>query len=175
MRLTISVRRTDNAIDEAIAAYGMAFAALHPIRLQLWDERGLTLPQLRLLFLLRERQPRTVSDLSEAMGVRPATMTGLTDRVLRHGLIERRADPSDRRVVGIALTESGETTLSEIEQVGRAYLTRIFERLPRESLAGVTAAFADFAQAAAEEAEERARRTSASGPPGPPVETAAPR
>jgi len=41
-----------NLIDAALAAYARAIRILDPIRFQVWAERGITMPQVRVLFML---------------------------------------------------------------------------------------------------------------------------
>ena len=132
----------------ALVAYGRAIAVVDPIRLQLWDGRGLTMPQLRLMHLLRLREPRPVGELASEMKVSPASVTGLTDRLVRQELIQRQANACDRRVVDVVLTDEGRRLLDEIEVTGTAYLAPIFERMGDEEVEKLIAAFDGFAAAA---------------------------
>jgi len=59
-----------------------------------------------LMSLWREDGLKMI-DLGRRAGLEPSTMTGLLDRMERDGLVERRADPADRRVLKIFLTEAG--------------------------------------------------------------------
>ena len=42
-------------IDNAIEAYGRAMTVMEPLRLKIWEERQLTVSQLRLTHLIRDR------------------------------------------------------------------------------------------------------------------------
>lgn len=137
-------------LTEAMRAYGRALAVADPIRLRFWDDRGLTMAQLRLMFHLLDHDSRPVGELADEMNVRPATMTGLTDRLVRHGLIERLADDEDRRVVRVALTDEGRRVIGEIEVASRAYLDRIFQEMGPEAVERLVRAFEEFAAAANE-------------------------
>ena len=99
----------------AITAYGRALAVADPIRLRFWDSRGLTMTQLRLMYLIYQRNELTISELAELMVVRRPTITGLTDRLVKQKLIRRLSDKTDRRIVRIALTKEGRRVLGEIE------------------------------------------------------------
>jgi DNA-binding MarR family transcriptional regulator len=116
-------------LNRAIEAYGRTLAVADPIRLQFWDKRGLTMTQLRLMYLLYQRDEQTITELAEHMHVRKPTITGLTDRLIKHKLIRRLSDPADRRVVRRALTKEGRRVLGEIEVASKAYLDRIFGSL----------------------------------------------
>lgn len=56
----------------------------------------------------------TPAELAEEAGVTRATMTGLIDTLEKDGLVERGADPADRRTVRVKMTPAGETVLSSI-------------------------------------------------------------
>lgn len=45
------------------------------------------------------RGPRSVGQLADEVGVSPPAATQLVDRLVEHGMVERRHDPGDRRVV----------------------------------------------------------------------------
>jgi DNA-binding MarR family transcriptional regulator len=72
-----------------------------------------------------------VSELGAAVGARPATLTGILDRLERRGLITRGARPGDRRAVLIELTADGEQTAALIRQTLRD--------LEKHALAGLSA------------------------------------
>jgi DNA-binding MarR family transcriptional regulator len=59
-----------------------------------------------LMSLWREDGLKMI-DLGRRAGLEPSTMTGLLDRMERDGLVERRPDPADRRVLKIFLTDAG--------------------------------------------------------------------
>ena len=66
-----------------------------------------TLTQYRSLVVLASRGPQGVAALAEAVAVTPPTASRLVDRLVRKGLVRRRADRHDRRQVRIGLTEAG--------------------------------------------------------------------
>src|SRR3954447_12637478 len=69
------------------------------------------------------------ADLADCTGVSRATVTGLLDGLEREGLIERHSDPTDRRMVRIKLTRSGEALLERVRPAYFRWLTRILEPL----------------------------------------------
>ena len=138
----------DDLLTKAMRAYGRAIAVADPIRLRFWDGRGLTMPQLRLMYLLLQQDGRPVGELADEMNVRPATVTGLTDRLVRQRLIERQDDPNDRRVVRVALTAEGRRVLGEIESAGRAYMAEILARMDGAAVRRLIDAFEQFRAAA---------------------------
>jgi len=71
---------------------------------------GLTAPQATLLTLLSE--PMSMRQFAELMGCDASNVTGIVDRLEAKGLVERRADPSDRRVKRLARTSEGDKAAS---------------------------------------------------------------
>jgi len=68
---------------------------------------GVTPPQYALLKVLWERDGQSGAELGERLVFDSATMTGLIDRLAQADFVERRADPADRRVNRVFLTERG--------------------------------------------------------------------
>ena len=116
-------------VQRAMEAYGRAMAVTEPIRLRYWDRRGLTMSQLRLMFLICRSEGRSVGELAEEMQVKPATLTGLADRLAAQALIERAHDQDDRRVVRVRLTEDGRALLAEITVAAHAHFVSVLERM----------------------------------------------
>jgi DNA-binding MarR family transcriptional regulator len=68
---------------------------------------GLTFVQAHALRLLDPDQPLPMHELARKLEADASNVTGLTDRLERLGLVERRPDPADRRVRVLALTPHG--------------------------------------------------------------------
>ena len=68
---------------------------------------GVTPAQYAVLKILAERDGQTGSELGDRLVLDSATITGLLDRLERAGLLERRADATDRRVHRIFVTVQG--------------------------------------------------------------------
>ena len=75
---------------------------------------GLRPGQAQLLRLLDPADPVPMRRLACAMRCDPSNVTGLADRLEERGLVERRADPEDRRVKGLALTSEGARVRDEL-------------------------------------------------------------
>ena len=71
----------------------------------------LPLAQLRLLWTVFHASQATMKELSERLGVSQSTVTQLADRLVKRGLVERRADPGDRRIVRLRASASGRDIL----------------------------------------------------------------
>jgi DNA-binding MarR family transcriptional regulator len=99
-------------------------------------DSGLTMQQLRVLVLLAEG-PHAQGDLAQALGVGLATVTGLVDRLVRRGLVERSEDPRDRRVRRAVLSAEGTALLEAIESSGQEMRRRLLDRIDLDALRGL--------------------------------------
>ncbi|MFH1725711.1 MAG: TolC family protein [Elusimicrobiota bacterium] len=75
----------------------------------------LTPPAMGILILLESgRSALPMRRLSRQMVVTQANVTGLVDTLEKRGLVRRRADPGDRRVTLIEITETGRGRLNKL-------------------------------------------------------------
>jgi MarR family transcriptional regulator, organic hydroperoxide resistance regulator len=79
---------------------------------------------------------RTVRELVAATAQPPSTLTGVLDRLERRGLVERAANPADRRSVLVRLTPDGRTHAARVATAYR----ELERRLPAAELRRVLAA-----------------------------------
>jgi DNA-binding MarR family transcriptional regulator len=101
---------------------------------------GATLQMWRVLAALREHDGRRMSDLSETTSIEVSTLTRLVDNMEKKGLVARRRDAGDARVVALHVTPAGRRLTQRIIPIA--------ERYERVALAGFTAAEADTLKAA---------------------------
>jgi DNA-binding MarR family transcriptional regulator len=73
------------------------------------DDSGLTFSQMKVLVELEtaEEDARTVTALSEELGISAASASRAADGLVRKKLLTRLEDPDDRRVRRLALTAKG--------------------------------------------------------------------
>ncbi len=138
----------EDTITRALQLYARSMMLIDPIRVERWGRLELTLGQLRLMMLLRDRPGAPAGVLASELGVTPPTITGLVDRLVRQGLVRREEDRQDRRLVRNELTEMGLTVVGELERAGKAYLTEVFDHLSGEQLRQLSAGLEAFLEAA---------------------------
>ncbi|MFI6983998.1 MarR family winged helix-turn-helix transcriptional regulator [Embleya sp. NPDC050154] len=100
-------------------------------------EHDLSLTQLRVLGILRDRRPR-MSDLAAFLGLDKSTLSGLIARAERRGLLTRGADPDDKRAVVVLITDAGRDLTRRLYEEVRDTLAPATGRLDpkqREQLA----------------------------------------
>ena len=89
----------------------------------------LPLAQLRLLWTVFYASEATMKDFSERLGVSQSTVTQLADRLVKRGLIERRADPDDRRIVRLRVSPTGGQVLMDAKNREQQTLRSVWEAL----------------------------------------------
>jgi DNA-binding MarR family transcriptional regulator len=141
------VSTTPDPIESAIDAYRRASGIMEPFRMKVWEEREFTVSQLRLTYLIRDHDNPSLGDLAEKLGITGATMSGLIDRLVKRGVVERVPDTVDRRIVRVRLTPEGEQLSSELERMGHEFLRICFEDLGTEDAAQLASLLDRFSDA----------------------------
>jgi DNA-binding MarR family transcriptional regulator len=116
---------------ELLIAYLDALTLAEPIQARLWQTAEITVTQIAVLRQLRGG-PQSAGRLGQAVGLSPASMTRLLDRLERRLLVVRRRDAEDRRVVEVHLGPEGEKLLGQIQIFRNSPLHRAVEALTRD-------------------------------------------
>lgn len=123
-----------------------------------WLGIDLTMPQMKIMFLLYSHRKMRMSDMGVALQKNISTATGLVDRLVEHGLVAREEDPDDRRVVVATITERGQELCTSLLQYGEQRFQRVLKRLGDDDLQIVAQAMKLVSQAAVAEAKEQATK-----------------
>lgn len=108
------------------------------LRRRLREQFNTTLPRFDLLAAL-DRAPEglTLGEISGRMMVSNGNVTGLAARLEAEGLVARRTEAHDRRVVRLTLTEEGARAFATQSAAHSAWVSELFSGLPpheRETL-----------------------------------------
>jgi DNA-binding MarR family transcriptional regulator len=91
---------------------------------------GLTPPQYMALRCVQKNpQGCSMSELADSASQVSATMTGIVDRLVEGGLVQRLPHPRDRRTLRVVLTEQGQKLLEQVSQSKRRWLSQILSEL----------------------------------------------
>jgi DNA-binding MarR family transcriptional regulator len=93
-------------------------------------ERGTTRAQWIVLFRLRQNEGLSQVDLAEVLELQPISLVRLLDRLVEHGLLERRHDPKDRRANRLFLTAKGKKLVDDLDSLRDAIATDVFHDIP---------------------------------------------
>jgi DNA-binding MarR family transcriptional regulator len=136
-------------LEEAIALYGRLLGIVEPIRLRYLSELGLTLAQLRVLGTLAQQPGLSLRDLALSLSVTPSTVSQQVDRLVRAGLVSRREDTADRRLLHHELTQQGVQAIEQVRRAARERLHTVFSQLSTPELAEAVRIFNRVCEAAA--------------------------
>ncbi len=133
------------------------YRSLRPARE--WLEVDLTMSQVKVLFLLYSEGGASMGQLAGSLGVTLSTVTGIVDRLVEHGMVQREENPHDRRLVVCRLTALGSTNAERLYQAGRTRLAELLEVLAPDDLQRVADGLGVLCQAV----HARSRTTSPQG------------
>jgi DNA-binding MarR family transcriptional regulator len=102
-----------------------------------------TLPRFDLMAQL-ERAPKglKMGELSRRMMVTGGNVTGITDMLEKEGLVERAADPADRRAWLVRLTPAGRRAFAAMAEEHERWIVESFRELSGREMATVAALLA---------------------------------
>ena len=97
-----------------------------------FGDRNISLPQYTLLAVLDEKGECTMGGLADALGITLGAVTGLLDRMIHIGYVERERSTDDRRIVKARLTAKGRDTLRGILDTSRKKTARLLSDFSAE-------------------------------------------
>jgi DNA-binding MarR family transcriptional regulator len=100
----------------------------------------LTMPQLKVLFVVVSLGRATMTQLARAVDMTLSTATGVADRLVAHGLVRRVNDDIDRRLVWLQPTDAAADLVARFTQIGRRQLQLVARHLDVEELSLVAQA-----------------------------------
>jgi MarR family transcriptional regulator, organic hydroperoxide resistance regulator len=91
---------------------------------------GLTVAQSYALLALQELGTATMNEFAVEMRLHGTTMTRMADALVDKGLVERKPDPEDRRVVRVSLSTVGREVAGRLQESKRSLLSSALTDLP---------------------------------------------
>lgn len=102
-----SVEPTDALVQIAFTVMG--------VLTRIAAEHDLSLTQLRVFGILRDRAPR-MTQLADYLGLEKSTMSGLISRAEQRGLVRRIRSADDSRAWAVVMTEQGQAVADRIHR-----------------------------------------------------------
>jgi len=97
-------------------------------------ERGTTRAQWIVLFRLRQNEGLSQVDLADVLELQPISLVRLLDRLVEHGLLERRHDPKDRRANRLFLTTKGKKLVDDLDSLRDTIASDVFQDVPNSAV-----------------------------------------
>ena len=144
-------RRTMNQITDTVREMGVVMTVLN---LRAGEQVGLRDVELKALDVLMRDGAMSAKALGQRLGMHPATMTGILDKLEKTGWVTRERSPEDRRVV---LIQPVRERVGEIVRLFTGMNTRAIDMLDGydteqlETIAGFLATMVTMAKEASNE------------------------
>ncbi len=98
-----------------------------------------------MMLILQADDGLTTGDLSNRTLRDKTTITRMVDKLVDKGLVERRADPDDRRLVRLGLTQAGLHRFGDLAEVARDLIARSVDGIAMEELQAAVGVMAKMA------------------------------
>jgi DNA-binding MarR family transcriptional regulator len=123
-----------------LVAFEVATRDLVGLALRSVEALEISLSQFRLLLVLHEHGRSTSTQCAKALGVQGSSVTRLADRLHASGHLVRGADPGNRSIVTLELTDAGRRVVQQVRTRRRRELRRVLDRLDPSERAACAAA-----------------------------------
>ena len=123
--------------DELVDALAQTSFLVMEVLTRTGAARDLSLTQLRVLGILRDRRLR-MAELAGYLGLEKSTISGLVDRAEQRGLLARAKSADDGRAVEVFMTDEGRRLAEKVEADIRQALVPATDQLSRDQLRTLT-------------------------------------
>jgi DNA-binding MarR family transcriptional regulator len=131
------MKNKDRLIKDIIGLQEKSNRLVLSYRVENWMKLDLTIDQLKSLILIYSQEKISFKELARALGISRSNITGLADRLIQNGLLNRNQDPEDRRIQYLMLTAKGREIISDIKQEINKDATRVLSGLNVGELAAL--------------------------------------
>lgn len=143
------------SVEHALAAFEALRKRIEGLHVPEFLNIDITMSQAKILLLVESAGELHMSDLVRRLGVSVSTISGHVDRLVEHGLLERRADPIDRRQVLLQPTPAALELAERFRQLNTTHLRRLLDRMSRHERLDVVRAFGHIARAVEQDMLDR--------------------
>ena len=93
-----------------------------------------TMSQAQLLYVVSTRPNVSMSVIAAQLHIRPPAVSGLVDRLVDHGYLQRREDPNDRRQQLVTATPAGLEVVDKLRELDDSYVRGLLSGLSSDEL-----------------------------------------
>jgi DNA-binding MarR family transcriptional regulator len=136
-------------VNEIIAVLGEAFSEIKCIGSERMMRSGLSMSHWHLLVLLARHGEMSMSRIAELHAISLSNATGLVDRLVERGLVDRSRFDDDRRVVVVRVSDAGRDTIAQADLLRDELISRVVSHLDSAQLERLRASLGDVRDALA--------------------------
>ncbi|HVY58375.1 MAG TPA: MarR family transcriptional regulator [Xanthobacteraceae bacterium] len=122
---------------------------------------GMSYAQWAVLVRLSRAEGSKQSELADVLDIQPITLTRLVDRLCDNGLIERRADPTDRRAKRLFLTPAARPVVDRLHVIAEELTETVFRGIEPDALSLMISQLAIAKENVRNEIQKRAEAAAA--------------
>jgi MarR family transcriptional regulator, organic hydroperoxide resistance regulator len=119
------IMETTELIGQVIELQRKVDRARRQYQLDIWMSLPITMAQLKCLFFISNQGSTNSRKLAEALRVTPTNITGIIDRLVKHGLVSRVGNVQDRRVLTLRATNKGEALVAKLRERKRSRFSKV--------------------------------------------------
>jgi DNA-binding MarR family transcriptional regulator len=134
------MEKKNNLTELNVSDFAMVFEDLTRVFIRLPSIEKLSFTTLSVLHTLSRKSPMQVIELTANEQVTQPAITQLVTRLEHDGLVERRPDPNDGRVVQVHITALGTNVIVSRRLNRIAQLSKLTERLTLEEKLAIASA-----------------------------------
>jgi DNA-binding MarR family transcriptional regulator len=116
-------------VDEIIDDVVPLLARLREAWVAKLHAHGMSMTHHQVIAILESEGAIPMGRLAERLGVSLPSASGIVERMVERGLVERLRDADDRRVVLVRLSPAGRRLVREFHAVRRAQMRRLLDQL----------------------------------------------
>jgi DNA-binding MarR family transcriptional regulator len=124
-------------IEEVCELEHQLMLAMQQTNAEAWKDLGVPMAQLKSLYFIIHKGNINFKSLARDLGVTPANMTAIIERLVEQGLVSRLQNPEDRRVILLQATDKGRELLTGLMESGRKQLAEILAYISDEELSSL--------------------------------------
>jgi MarR family transcriptional regulator, organic hydroperoxide resistance regulator len=125
-----------------------------PYAIKSWRELDVPLAQLKSLLIIAGKGETNFSTLAQDLGVTPGDVTGIIERLVAQGLVNRKSSPEDRRIIWLQATDKGRDLLANLMESQTRHMVHILEYMTLEDLNSLLKGLSGFIDAVVEHQKE---------------------
>jgi DNA-binding MarR family transcriptional regulator len=108
------MKNQDDYLNHAIIEF---YEKLSSWEMAVVKDNGFSLPQVHIVEILGLNGPMRMKELAAKIGVTTGTLTVQIDKMVKAGLVLRRAHETDRRSILVELTDPGQVMFEEHDKL----------------------------------------------------------
>lgn len=99
-----------------------------------FNVHGLGMTEGKMVLLLAQHGPQKASAMAELLRITSGAVTGIADRLIEHGYIERMRSDEDRRIVLLEITDEGRKLVGYIHEMRERIMFKLYDGFELEEM-----------------------------------------